>query len=117
MPGKPTSVQELVELLRRPKVTSIVPAAPLWPSTLSASESTAHVVPDDGVEVELGLVVEPGVEPCAELVVVVLPFEAEPLGLLEHDANTVAPTSAAMLQSAVVTNAVHLGPGGAGLRS
>ena len=42
--------------------------------------------------------------PCAELVVVVFPFEAGALGLLEHDADAIAPTSAATLQSAVVTD-------------
>jgi hypothetical protein len=75
------------------------------------------MVDRDGVEGELEPTVELVVAPCAELVVVVFPFEAGALGLLEHDANAIAPTSAATLQSAVVTNALRLGPGGLGLRS
>jgi hypothetical protein len=85
-------VHELVEILRNPKVVSMVPAAPELPSTSSAREATAQVeveVPAAVVEVDVELVVAAS----DELVVGPLVDEADLLGC-EHDVNARAPVTA-----------------------
>jgi hypothetical protein len=83
---------EAVEVLRRPKVSSKVPAAPWDPTTLTTTSRAAHAIPAGTDEVVVGELDELPVEGVPWVVGVVLRGD-------EHAANPSAPIATATSQA------------------